>query len=72
MIGRQVVYGRRMVLAVAGVAAAGVVRAQVVPDAGLVAAATREGTAVFHTSIDLSVAQKMVNDFQGLYPGIRI
>jgi iron(III) transport system substrate-binding protein len=38
----------------------------------LVAAATKEGTAVFHTSIDLPVAQKMVTDFQTLYPGIRI
>jgi iron(III) transport system substrate-binding protein len=38
----------------------------------LVAAATKEGTAVFHTSIDLPVAQKMVSDFESLYPGIRI
>ncbi len=38
----------------------------------LIAAATKEGTAVFHTSIDLPVAQKMVTDFQTLYPGIRI
>lgn len=38
----------------------------------LIAAATKEGTAVFHTSIDLPVAQKMCSDFQTLYPGIRM
>jgi iron(III) transport system substrate-binding protein len=42
------------------------------PSAELVAAATKEGTAVFHTSIDLPVAQKMVTAFQNKFPGIRI
>lgn len=42
------------------------------PSAELIAAATKEGTAVFHTSIDLPVAQKMVTAFQNKFPGIRI
>ncbi len=60
-------YTRRAVLALAAAAAASSARAD-----DLVAAATKEGTAVFHTSIDLPVAQKMVSDFESLYPGIRI
>ncbi len=69
--------GRRAVLAGmgagvgAGVLPAGRARAQDGHDA-LVAAATREGAAVFHTSIDLPVAQKAVSLFQERYPGIRI
>lgn len=65
--------GRRTLMA--GMAAAalpvGRARAQDGHDA-LVAAATKEGTAVFHTSIDLPVAQKAVSMFQERYPGIRI
>jgi len=38
----------------------------------LAAAAIKEGTATFHTSIDLPVAQKLVSDFETIYPGIRI
>ena len=38
----------------------------------LVDAARREGTAVFHTSIDLPVAHKMVSAFEAAYPGIRL
>lgn len=65
--------GRRALLALSAVAASGTaVRAQVKASADLVAAAVKEGTAVFHTSIDLPVAQKMVSDFQEQYPGIRI
>jgi iron(III) transport system substrate-binding protein len=39
---------------------------------GLVDAAKKEGTAVWHTSIDLPVAQKMVSAFEAKYPGVRI
>jgi iron(III) transport system substrate-binding protein len=42
------------------------------PSDELIAAAVKEGGAVFHTSIDLTVAQKMVTAFQTKYPGIRI
>jgi iron(III) transport system substrate-binding protein len=67
----QRLIGRRALLAASTTALSGVARAQgVTPD--LVAAAVKEGTAVFHTSIDLPVAQKMVTDFQEQYPGIRI
>jgi len=65
--------GRRSLLALSAVVASGVAaRAASAPPAELVAAATKEGMAVFHTSIDLPVAQKMVSDFETLYPGIRI
>jgi iron(III) transport system substrate-binding protein len=36
------------------------------------AAATKEGVVVFHTSIDLSVCQKMIAGFNALYPGVRV
>ncbi len=70
----SVLIGRRTMLAMSAVMlSAGAARAQSKPpSAELIAAAVKEGTAVFHTSIDLPVAQKMVTDFQGLYPGIRI
>lgn len=42
------------------------------PSEAMVAAAVKEGTAVWHTSIDLPVAQKMVSAFQAKFPGIRI
>lgn len=64
---------RRTLLAAAAVLPFAQARADgagVTPD--LVAAAQKEGTAVFHTSIDLPVAQKMVSAFEKLYPGIRI
>ncbi len=66
--------GRRAILAMSAVAVTGrFAHAQTAgPSADLVAAAKKEGTAVFHTSIDLPVAQKMVSDFETLYPGIRI
>ena len=38
----------------------------------LAAAAAKEGQAVWHTSIDLPVAQKMVGAFQQRYPEVRI
>ncbi len=38
----------------------------------LVAAARREGTVVFHSSIELSVCQSMVNGFNARYPDIRV
>ena len=47
-------------------------RAQGGASAELVAAAVKEGTAVWHTSIDLPVAQKMVGAFNARYPQIRI
>ena len=66
---------RRALLATA--VAASAARAQPVSPAQataeqLLPEATREGTAVWHTSIDLPVAQKMVTAFQARYPGIRI
>jgi iron(III) transport system substrate-binding protein len=72
MTSKQSTIRRRTFLTLAGVAATSTARAQTPQPAELIAAATKEGTAVFHTSIDLPVAQKMVNDFQSLYPGIRI
>ncbi|OJY65893.1 MAG: iron ABC transporter substrate-binding protein [Rhodospirillales bacterium 70-18] len=66
--------GRRAILA-AGAAALVLpaARARAAgPSSELIAAAVKEGTAVFHTSIDLTVAQKIVTAFQALYPGIRI
>ncbi len=38
----------------------------------LLAAARKEGTIVFHSSIELSVCQSMANGFQARYPGIRV
>ena len=68
---KQIRLSRRARLAVPAAALAGPARADgVTPE--LVAAAVKEGTAVFHTSIDLPVAQRMVSDFQEQYPGIRI
>lgn len=58
---------RRSFIAATALAAAPSARA-----ADLVDAANKEGTAVFHTSIDLPVAQKMVSDFQTIYPAIRM
>jgi iron(III) transport system substrate-binding protein len=73
MTNTKTLLGRRAVLALSAAAASGIARAQTAgPSAELIAAATKEGTAVFHTSIDLPVAQKMVSDFEKLYPGIRI
>lgn len=63
--------GRRTALTLAVTALASRARADG-PLPALVEAATKEGTATFHTSIDLPVAQKMVTDFEQLYPGIRI
>lgn len=65
---------RGLILGVAaGMVGAGAVRvsAQGATDQ-LVAAAGKEGTAVWHTSIDLPVAQKMVGAFQQRYPAVRI
>jgi iron(III) transport system substrate-binding protein len=42
------------------------------PSAAMIAAAEQEGTAVFHTSIDLPVAQKMVTAFNVRFPKVRI
>ena len=42
------------------------------PSDAMVAAARKEGTVVFHTSIDLPVAQKMVSAFQAAYPGVKV
>lgn len=66
---RQSRISRRGFIALSGLAVPAAARAA---DAALVAAAVKEGTAVFHTSIDLPVAQRMVTDFQTLYPGIRV
>lgn len=38
----------------------------------LVEAARKEGTIVFHSSIELSVCQSMVNGFEAKYPGVRV
>src|SRR5258708_5439834 len=40
--------------------------------AELVRAATKEGKVVFHTSIDLEVAAKIVERFEAKYPGITV
>ncbi len=66
--------GRRTLLAMSASAASGAAAwAQAAgPSPDLIAAAKKDGTAVFHTSIDLPVAQKMVTDFEAAYPGIRI
>lgn len=64
---------RRTLLAGAAALALPAARARAAgPAADLIAAAVKEGTAVFHTSIDLTVAQKIVSAFQAKYPGIRI
>jgi iron(III) transport system substrate-binding protein len=63
-------FTRRSMLAMPAILA--VSRGAFAQNADLVAAATKEGGAVFHTSIDLPVAQKMVSDFESIYPGIRI
>lgn len=66
--------GRRAALgALSTLAMPAILRAQPASlAADLVAAATKEGTVVFHTSIDLPVAQKMSSEFQARYPGIRV
>ncbi len=63
---------RTLLAALSAAAVASTARAQTAPPADLLAAAKKEGTAVFHTSIDLPVAQKMVSDFESITPGIRI
>ena len=45
--------------------------AEAVTDA-LVAAAKKEGTVVFHTSIEVSVCQAMIDGFNKHYPDIRV
>lgn len=42
------------------------------PAAGLVEAATREGSVSFYTSIDVAVAEKMAAAFKARYPGISL
>ena len=66
------VFRRRTILAMPAILAASRVAWADGASPDLVAAAQKEGGAVFHTSIDLPVAQKMVTDFESLYPGIRI
>ena len=57
---------------VAGLAASAALPAAAQPAPDLVAAARKEGAAVWHTSIDLPVAQKMVGAFNARYPDIKI
>ena len=38
----------------------------------LIAAANREGTVVFHTSIELSVCERIISAFHKAYPGVRV
>jgi iron(III) transport system substrate-binding protein len=68
----KLVIGRRSAVAGIGAVLAAPALAQGSGTAELVAAATKEGTAVWHTSIDLPVAQKMVGLFAARYPQVRI
>lgn len=67
--------GRRAVLG--GIAALPTMRAIGQPAAAsvtpeLVAAAKREGTVVWHTSIEVGVCEKMIAGFNGQYPDIQV
>lgn len=71
--GKRGALGRRAVLAGLGSAVAAPVAAQSGPSpAELLAAASKEGTAVWHTSLDLPVAQKMAGLFTTRFPQVRI
>ncbi len=71
MTGQRLI-GRRAALAgaVAGVPLLGA-RAQVASEAVL-AAARREGSVVFHTSIELALCEKMIAGFNAAVPGIKV
>jgi iron(III) transport system substrate-binding protein len=42
------------------------------PDADVLAAARREGTVVVYATTDMAVARPLIQDFESLYPGIKV